>query len=123
MKDALEQIKNLELDLLSANVRRDHARLAELIAEDFVEIGASGSVFNKDALLTHLPNEREITLKADHINCKPLSPTAILIIYRCIHTERDSQSYSRRSSIWSLRNGSWQILYHQGTKCEPPMLD
>jgi hypothetical protein len=73
MKDALEQIKNLELDLLSEKVRSDRARLAELIADDFVEVGASGLAFDKDALLTYLPNERGISFKADQINCKPLS--------------------------------------------------
>lgn len=120
MKDDLKQIENLELDLLRANVRRDHARLAELIADDFVEIGTSGLVFDKDTLLTHLPNEQGITFNADSISCKVLSQTAILITYLCIRTERDSLSYSRRSSIWTYKNDSWQILYHQGTKCEPP---
>ncbi len=46
-------------------------------------------------------------IKVEEFGARELSATVVLVTYR---------SPSLRSSIWVLRKGKWQLVFHQGTK-------
>ncbi|WP_370626547.1 DUF4440 domain-containing protein [Streptomyces sp. NBRC 110035] len=48
-----------ELKLLDPEVRRSPERVGELLHPEFVEIGASGRVWDRDAIIALLAGERD----------------------------------------------------------------
>jgi hypothetical protein len=119
MGAVLKLIEELELELLAPETRANRTRLDDLIADDFIEVGASGLTFGKDVVLAHLPDEQGVAFQASRINSRLLSPTVGLVTYDCVKTQGDSRVHSKRSSIWINKGGTWQMTYHQGTGCEP----
>jgi hypothetical protein len=118
-----DQLKELEQQLLNPVIRRNEALVAPLLADDFIEFGASGRVFDKASILEDLKNEppRPASRLTDFA-IRELSPTIILATYRAtrFNAEGEPISQSHRSSIWTHVNGQWQITFHQGTPIPPP---
>lgn len=99
--------------LLSAEVRRDPARLGELLASDVYEIGQSGRHWDKSeivaALSTEASSEHEVVLgerQAQHIASDVVLLTYVL---------RFDGRVSIRSSLWRQAGDSVQCIFHQGT--------
>jgi hypothetical protein len=72
----------------------------------------SGKVYNKQEILNGLPSEQPRSFYMINFEIKPLSEDTLLAIYKL--QEKDATSLS--SSIWKLYSGSWQLIFHQGTK-------
>jgi hypothetical protein len=108
-----------ERRLMEPYVRKDRDAVSVLLSEDFREFGSSGRIWTKAAMLEHLDDEspRSAPDVADfHVSA--LSPSAMLVTYRAIRSRAAGHAVdacSLRSSLWVLRDGRWQILFHQGT--------
>jgi hypothetical protein len=115
-------LQSLEEHLLNPSIRRDPTLVAPLLADNFIEFGASGRVFDKASILEDLKNEapRPASLLEDFA-IRELSPTIILATYRATRSDANGApiSQSRRSSIWTHVNGQWQVTFHQGTPIPP----
>lgn len=105
----------LERALLDPEVRSNSQRLNTLLAEDFIEVGATGRAFGKADVLSRLPNESGITFTATEIQAYLLSPTVALLTYLATRSHAGETTHSRRSSVWVLSSHGWQMRYHQGT--------
>jgi hypothetical protein len=120
--NSADQLRQLEEHLLNPATRRDPTLVAPLLADDFIEFGASGRVFDKASILEDLKNEppRPASLLEDFA-IRELSPAIILATYRATRFDPSGApiSQSRRSSIWAHVNGQWQITFHQGTPIPP----
>lgn len=108
LKDSIQQ---LELSLLNSEVRKSKKALDSLIAEEFLEIGASGNVYNKDDILNALPNEETNTYSMSNFDVISLSEGLILATY----TLSEKYRQTKRSSIWKSSNRKWELIFHQGT--------
>ncbi len=101
----------LEQRLLDPAVRRSPDLAAELLADDFVEIGSSGRTFDKTAILDLFTLEEQnpsvLTIIDFSVRC--LSSSIVLATYQIPETR------SKRSSLWKLCGSQWQIVFHQGT--------
>lgn len=109
-------LRALELRLLDPEIRRDPAEVHRLLADDFVEYGSSGQVFDKMRVIAALQSESPARRSADDFRVRMLAPEIALVTYRAI-TERTAGApqVSLRSSIWARRPDGWQIVFHQGT--------
>jgi hypothetical protein len=117
LQPLLELIKNLELKLLQPATRHSVERLNELLADDFLEIGASGKRYGKQEVLNTLPTSPAERFNIHDFEVKELSAQIILATYRVEKEISGSgeRVYSLRSSIWQKQNGQWKIIFHQGT--------
>jgi hypothetical protein len=117
------QLKQLEEQLLDPAVRRDPEQVALLLADDFIEFGSSGRVFNKSAILEDLQNEppRMASLLSD-FSTREIAPTAILTTWKATRRNLTGETIAQswRSSLWILLDGRWQITFHQGTPIPGP---
>ena len=122
MKDLMEILIELEEHLFQPDVRSSSSELAQLISDDFIEIGASGARFGKANVLARLPTEvpPEITASNYELRMFGLGCAQLLYKAKMLKAEQPSPFYSHRCSIW-LQNssGQWQMVYHQGTTCAP----
>ncbi len=119
-KNLTEKIIALELELLKPEIRASKEALSLLIADDFIEFGASGIRYDKKHALHRLPAEEPVEFKASDFELRELSQHLMQLLYKAkIYRESEGVVlYSRRSSIWKSTAGQWQILFHQGTSCE-----
>lgn len=107
------ELKALELRLLDPAVRGNPELVAELLAPEFTEYGASGQVFDRAAIVAALAAEgTRVARKLSRFAVRPLGPDAALATCR---VKRADGFETLRSSIWQRRDGRWLMVFHQGT--------
>jgi hypothetical protein len=117
--ESCELLEQLELRLLNPTSRANLTLLAELIADDFIEVGANGRSFSKAEVLALLPSETCVIFQSEHLRVKLLSATVGFVTYTATRTTDGVSIKSKRCSVWHLNEGQWQIVYHQGTVAQP----
>lgn len=116
---SLPEIVELEEALHRPEVRRCQETLKNLLAEDFMEIGASGAIYDQTAIIELLTREAappEDVLQPTNYSLKVISDGAMLLTYETELTHADGfRRRVARSSIWVRNGAKWQMLFHQGT--------
>lgn len=114
------ELERLERLLLEPEARRDRARVAELLAEEFQEFGSSGRVWTREAILELLATEEYAAPLMEGFACRALAEDIALVTYRTVRAGAapDKRVVTLRSSIWVKRSGAWQVVFHQGTRAE-----
>src|SRR5262245_17832852 len=79
-----ELVRQLEERLLQPEVRRSPQDVAELLADEFIEFGSSGRVFNKHSVLECLQHEEPAQRSIEDFQAIPLAPGVMLTTYRGI---------------------------------------
>jgi len=103
----LDAVIALELRLLDPRMRHDPAQVESLLHPDFREIGASGRVWSRDAVIAALASEPAEAVVASDVVARRVADDVVLVTY----TARGSW----RSSLWVLMADGWRMLFHQGT--------
>ncbi len=110
------RIELLERALLDSAVRADRERVDALLAEDFVEIGASGAVFGKAVVLEALPAEQGVVFEAHAMKARPITRDVVSVTYMATRRQGVDLRRSLRSSWWRREHdGGWRLVFHQGT--------
>ncbi|MGO4624703.1 DUF4440 domain-containing protein [Ensifer sp. 2YAB10] len=119
----LTEIRMHEEALHRPEIRRSRAAVEALLAEGFVEFGASGTVYHRAEIIELLLQEDEADggkLLTDDYRLTAIAPDAVLLTYRTHRVESDgSERHVLRSSIWKRTGAKWQMLFHQGTVTAP----
>ncbi|MBV4481489.1 nuclear transport factor 2 family protein [Pseudomonas khavaziana] len=103
----------LEQELQGGATRSNANRLAQLLADDFVEFGASGNVWGSKAqVIAGLQDEVFLPRRMSGFAVKKLSDGVALVTYR---GHRQDVGDSLRSSVWREEHGQWRMVFHQGT--------
>jgi hypothetical protein len=107
----------LEQRLAQVGAKLQPGEAESLIADDFVEIGASGRFWHKAEILEALKQWPAIDRIIEDFRVIELGGPCCLVMYRSISIEQESQQRqaTRRSSIWKQQGAGWQIVFHQGT--------
>lgn len=112
-----------ERALLTAQVRASTARLQALLAEDFVEFGASGRRYTRQDIVAELAQESdESRYSADAFECVELAPGLVQLRYISRREGAAGVRLARRSSLWRQETAGWRMVFHQGTPL-PDALD
>src|ERR1700730_10409986 len=95
------QLRSLEEELLQPAVRRSTERVSALLADNFVEFGSSGQVYNKRQIIAALAEETPSKLSLTDFESTLLSENVALVKYRAIRHSKTGESavQSLRSSI------------------------
>ena len=113
--------RELEERLLQPDVRSSAEEIAKLLADEFIEFGSSGRVFNKHHIIEALHDEqaegRSPARTADGLTVRRLTKDVALVTYRTVSRISTTGDKRRtlRSSIWKRIDGRWQMIFHQGT--------
>lgn len=106
----------VERELQTPACRRDRLRLESLLADDFVEVGSSGAVYDRDSILALLEREAGEGDSTPEIEIHELTGRIVgpeLVMLEWV-SHRGGVS-ARRTSLWRLASVGWQIVHHQGT--------
>jgi hypothetical protein len=88
---------------------------SSLIADDFLEFGASGKVWTKTEIISAMSRWKSIERIVENFTVRELSASVCLVTYKVIAVDRQPSPFSLRSSIWRNNGETWQIIFHQGT--------
>jgi len=120
--DLAAALRALEERLLSPEGRADPEVIDQLLADEFREIGSSGAMFGKRAVLEGLAAEsgdghvhERVTRDWD---VRLLAPGVALVTYQVLSRDLTdgTSAASLRSSIWHRQDGQWRMVFHQGTR-------
>jgi ribonuclease HI len=106
-----EVVARLERELLEPAVRSDASRLAELLHPSFEEIGRSGRLWGRDAIISELADEDAPAASLDVLGVDRVAGDALLLTARTT----DARGATLRSSLWVRSSGRWRLRFHQGT--------
>ena len=109
-----EDLRALEEALLRPAARYSVTELERLLTEDFREFGASGTIYDRAAIIDLLTQESRTTFTPIEISefaTRKLGEDAALVTYR----SKRGDAVRLRSSVWRRENGSWRMMFHQGT--------
>ncbi|MFN7930485.1 MAG: DUF4440 domain-containing protein [Blastocatellia bacterium] len=115
--EVTDVLRTLEERLLQAEVRQSATELAALLADDFLEVGSSGRLYNKQQVLAAVPHEAPSSISLHDFRSKVFSPQMVLVMYRATRVDSTMATtvQSQRSSLWQWLEGRWQLVFHQGT--------
>ena len=118
-----DAIRRLEEQLLESTVRISSRAVSNLLADDFVEFGSSGRIFNKQQIIESLQQEDGTCRRTMHdFQIRRLAPGVVLATYRACRDGGNGAVpvLSLRGSIWKQVDGRWQMVFHQGTLLTNP---
>lgn len=117
--DLQKTIYDLETTLLKPEVRSSAKDLDLLIADDFMEFGSSGKIYDKKEILERLPKDTEVSpieFVVSDFQVKELSENVVLVTFKTDKiSSENTHVVALRASIWRKTSGNWQMIYHQGT--------
>ena len=115
MAKLADELKALEVRVMTAAGAGRAQDVAEFIADDFLEIGSSGRKYSKSDVLDALPDLPRRKFSLNDFQVRELAPDLALVNYRSQAVAKDSIAWAHRTTIWARRNGQWQIVFHQAT--------
>ena len=103
--------------MLTPQARASPEELARLLADDFLEFGSSGRVFDRQQVIATLPLQPKEQFALTEFQVRLLAPTITLAMYRVVRSgeQHEAPQGSLHSSIWRWAGGRWQMVFHQGT--------
>ena len=112
--DLQDHLYSLEERLLHPDREADRTMLLALLAGDFKEFSSSGRIYNRQQTIEALLKSDPRPATIHHYYVELLAEDVALATYRATVV----LAVSHRSSLWVLRDGRWQIYFHQGTAAE-----
>jgi hypothetical protein len=111
------QVRKLEESHLRSDVRSSPESMLALLADDFIEFGSSGRIFDRAAVIASLSGQPGFESRIDDFVVRALSPDVALTTYRLSvwSTSEGKARVTLRSSVWVHRAGRWLMVFHQGT--------
>jgi len=109
--DLRDTLWRLERALAAADPAGVEGGLEGLIADGFLEFGASGRTWDKASMLRTLAGATPMPpVDLEDFVVEALADDVALVTYRL-----GPPRPSNRSSVWIRRDGRWQVRFHQGT--------
>jgi hypothetical protein len=100
-----------ELRLLDPVTRADPELTRPLLHPDFTEFGVSGRIWDRESVVEALAADPGDAVNAEEMRGLRLAEDVVLLTYRVSRPDRASL----RSSIWTVYDGRWVLVFHQGT--------
>ena len=99
-----QHLLELERQLLQPDVRHSRSELEQLLADEFLEFGSSGSVYRKREVVDAVQHESPRPRSLSEFRAVALADGVVLTTYRIAQQGADGSSpaHSLRSSIWKL---------------------
>lgn len=121
----IELFRQLEQELHRSDIRSSPEAVSSRLADDFLEFGSSGRVYDKhltiDSLAQEGPSDRGTLPEVRDFTVRMIAIDAVLVLYRSVR-QADGGLPKRttlRSSVWKLIDGQWRMTFHQGTVVPP----
>lgn len=113
-----ERLRQLEEELWREETRFDAAYMERVLADDLIEFGRSGRVYQRSDGLAVSRQPIQAVIPLPELTIRPLSANIALVTYNSHVTYDGVVQKAHRSSIWSRTSDGWVLRFHQGTPYE-----
>jgi hypothetical protein len=110
----LGHVRSLELRLLDTAVRREPMEVGRLLHPDFVEVGASGRVWDRESIIAALREDPGRAPRVTALAAHAVATDVVLVTYRA-HDRATGAPATMRVSLWVRDEQGWRVRFHQGT--------
>jgi len=124
--EAERAVTKLEQEWFAIQQANDWAKLAKIVAEDFVLVESDGSLGSRDSMLKGYKEEapRVVSLKMQVLVAHAVAPNAVIASGLDDIALKDGSGsvihrYERFIDTWILRDGRWQCVAEQITLAKP----
>ena len=124
--EAERAVTKLEQEWFAIQQANDWAKLAKIIADDFVLVESDGSLGSRDSMLQGYKEEasRVVSLKMQVLVAHAVAPNAVIASGLDDIALKDGNGtlthrYERFIDTWILREGRWQCVAEQITLAKP----
>ncbi|GGT25622.1 hypothetical protein GCM10010222_79410 [Streptomyces tanashiensis] len=118
VENSVAEVIERELQLLSPAGRSSKALADQLLDPEFVEVGASGRRWDRQAMLSALPVMQGAADDGPQYVPSEMTGTVLApgVVHLTFETVLDGRR-ARRSSIWRKSDDAsgWRMYYHQAT--------
>jgi hypothetical protein len=111
----VKDLRELEEGLWRAEVRFSRPAMEQIVAPDFFEFGRSGRTYSRADTLDISSREINAVLPLPDFKARLLAVDVAQVTYISIVRYPEGVERARRSSIWTRKEASWQLRFHQGT--------
>ena len=116
LEPILEELHGLEPIFHTKAFGTTAADFARMMAPDYWEVGASGTLYGRALILEELAIHPPVDAAAVGWTCRDFGLRRLgTETYLLTYTLHQWKRVTRRATIWQRTNGEWRILYHQGT--------
>ena len=119
--ELLRLLQRAEVELHQPSIRRDVSRAGALLHDTFLEIGRSGTTYDRAATLEMMASEESTgQIVSQDFAVTALGEGAALLTYRSaiVHEPGKTHRHTLRTSIWIQTPDGWKLRFHQGTPTE-----
>lgn len=113
--DALDFVLQAERDLLTTAKRASITYLGEVLADDFIEIGQSGTLYDKQDIIAALIASPKTKAHITDLTAKRVTQAFILVHYKTTDLSVSTRPINRHS-LWQLTGKKWRLLYHEAAQ-------
>ncbi|BFM09403.1 DUF4440 domain-containing protein [Halioxenophilus aromaticivorans] len=114
----LTKIQALEVELHHGGLQCSRTRVDNLLHSDFYEVSRSGVRYERAFVVDVLGGQDSAPKSvADEFELQQITSENVLLTYRTarINAQGELIDHALRCSLWTHKNGQWQLRYHQGT--------
>jgi len=108
-----DELFELESALVDPEIRRSHTTIEGLLHPEFIELGSSGRVYDRQMIIEMMSGEVAAGVIIRDFEVRSIAENTVLVTYRSIGQSGDE---ARRSSLWVKSDDQWRIHFHQGTR-------
>lgn len=108
-----DHLVSLERELHRADQRKSD-RVRTLLADDFLEYGSSGRIYDKSVTVSMLQAEDPVDYDSRGYHVDMIAPNVARVRYATCYPSTPPK-YSLRMSLWRKVGDQWQMFSHQGT--------
>lgn len=116
LERALEELRAREPIFHRPELGTTRADFERMMAEDFWEVGASGTRYDREVVLEELERRHrephDDVWETSEFRCQKLATDLYLLTYTLL---QDDKRLTRRATIWRRAAAGWKIVFHQGT--------
>lgn len=110
-----ETLRTLEEQLWRTETRYSCEFMESVLADGFVEFGASGAVYDRQTVIDAEPRDLDVELPLPDFAVRALSPDVALVTYTSVERRATGEARrARRSSVWMFGSEGWKLVFHQG---------
>lgn len=113
MNNITNELKKLEESLWISQTRFDTTYMDNILGKDFFEFGRSGRIYSRSETLSHPKQEIFAKIPLENFKVHHIDFNTKQVTY--ISEVGVEKLRANRSSIWVNNEGSWKLIFHQGT--------
>lgn len=112
-----KELISKEEQLLENSIRKDAAKIAELLDDSCIEFTASGrqQIYHPGEQFGNV--DGELYIDSNTIRFIDISEDCKLLLYVGAKVNKNVRMKSNHSSLWKKTDGKWKMIFHQGTNC------